>query len=475
MARRIVALVLAAGAGSRFGGGKLLASLEGRPVLQHVLDRLADAGLGDVVVVLGGDASAIEEAIDWRRERRVRNPDPGRGLSSSVRIGIEALGDGCRWRRSSCSATSRWCPVEAIRALLDAPPDGATAHRGAGLRRATAGATPCSSAATRSGWSARRPATAASGPVIAAHPELVQRGARRTSPAATRTSTPARTSSPLLETAWARRVRANAEQVDRFADSVGARTITCRSPIGSASILRRSPRRPVAGRPAPARPPGTEEPWLSTSGPGGAGPPLVSRPWRLWSGEVIAVDPSPGHARRAPRGHRCRARHRKRARRRGALAHGRPADPSVQADVAFIAHVGYDVEQIGPFLDAMERSARRLCVAMLMERQPSSIADVCWPPVHGEARVSLPALPEFVELLRARGRDAVDRDAGARAAAVRVPRRARGVPAAPALDRARGARRIGRFRRRARRAHRARIDGWSRRAASVSGRCRSGS
>ena len=53
----------------------------------------------------------------------------------------------------------------------------------------------------------------------------------------------------------------------------------------------------------------------------------------------------------------------------------------------------------------MEAAARRLCVAVLMERQPSSIADVCWPPVHGEARVALPALPEFVELLRAMGRD----------------------------------------------------------------------
>jgi hypothetical protein len=40
-----------------------------------------------------------------------------------------------------------------------------------------------------------------------------------------------------------------------------------------------------------------------------------------------------------------------------------------------------------------------------MERQPASIADPCWLPVHGEARVALPALPEFVELLRARGRD----------------------------------------------------------------------
>ena len=52
----------------------------------------------------------------------------------------------------------------------------------------------------------------------------------------------------------------------------------------------------------------------------------------------------------------------------------------------------------------MEAVARRLCVAVLMERQPSSIADACWPPVHGEARVALPALPGFVEMLEARGR-----------------------------------------------------------------------
>jgi hypothetical protein len=76
-----------------------------------------------------------------------------------------------------------------------------------------------------------------------------------------------------------------------------------------------------------------------------------------------------------------------------------------EADVALIAHVGYDVEAIGPFVRSMEAVARRLCVAVLMERQPSSVADACWPPVHGEARVPLPALPEFVELLRARGHE----------------------------------------------------------------------
>ena len=81
-----------------------------------------------------------------------------------------------------------------------------------------------------------------------------------------------------------------------------------------------------------------------------------------------------------------------------------PADVGpFRGDVALIAHVSYDIEAIGPFVAAMESAATRLCVAMLMERQPSSIADVCWPPVHGEARIALPALPEFVELLVARG------------------------------------------------------------------------
>ena len=54
----------------------------------------------------------------------------------------------------------------------------------------------------------------------------------------------------------------------------------------------------------------------------------------------------------------------------------------------------------------MEAVTRRLAVAVLMERQPASVADACWPPVHGESRIALPALPEFVELLRAMGRDA---------------------------------------------------------------------
>ena len=53
----------------------------------------------------------------------------------------------------------------------------------------------------------------------------------------------------------------------------------------------------------------------------------------------------------------------------------------------------------------MEAATRDRCVAMLTDRSPASVADPFWPLVHGEARVPLPALPEFVELLRARGRE----------------------------------------------------------------------
>jgi molybdenum cofactor cytidylyltransferase len=86
------AVVLAAGMGRRFGGQKLLARLEGRPILQHVLDAAAEAGLQPVVVVVGDDAGALEAAVAWRSETRVLNREPGRGLASSLQVGLTALG-----------------------------------------------------------------------------------------------------------------------------------------------------------------------------------------------------------------------------------------------------------------------------------------------------------------------------------------------------------------------------------------------
>ena len=89
--RPVAAVVLAAGAASRFGGGKTLARLDGRPLLQHVLDAVAMAPIRDVVVVTPPQAAALGEAIEWRAERRVENPHPEAGLASSLQVGLAAL------------------------------------------------------------------------------------------------------------------------------------------------------------------------------------------------------------------------------------------------------------------------------------------------------------------------------------------------------------------------------------------------
>jgi molybdenum cofactor cytidylyltransferase len=83
------AVVLAAGAGSRFGGGKLRALLHGQPILAHVVAAARTAGLDPIVVVVPptGDLDAIDLGV----VRRVTNPNPAEGLSSSVRLGLRAL------------------------------------------------------------------------------------------------------------------------------------------------------------------------------------------------------------------------------------------------------------------------------------------------------------------------------------------------------------------------------------------------
>jgi hypothetical protein len=73
------------------------------------------------------------------------------------------------------------------------------------------------------------------------------------------------------------------------------------------------------------------------------------------------------------------------------------------ADVSFLGHVGYDIADIGPFLDQMEAHTRRLCIALLFDPAPTSEFALLWEPVHGEPRVTLPAVRELTALLFARG------------------------------------------------------------------------
>ena len=93
---RFAGLILAAGSGSRFGGGKMRARLDGRPLSAHVLDAARAAGLGRLVLVLGRDAAAVRDAISAADPAALAgllvavNPAPVRGLATSLRLGLAA-------------------------------------------------------------------------------------------------------------------------------------------------------------------------------------------------------------------------------------------------------------------------------------------------------------------------------------------------------------------------------------------------
>ena len=69
-----------------------------------------------------------------------------------------------------------------------------------------------------------------------------------------------------------------------------------------------------------------------------------------------------------------------------------------------MAHVGYDIAEIGPFVDQLESQSARMCVAVMGASAMQTTGALFWRGVHGEDRIRLPALPEFVSLLLARER-----------------------------------------------------------------------
>jgi SAM-dependent methyltransferase len=139
-----------------------------------------------------------------------------------------------------------------------------------------------------------------------------------------------------------------------------------------------------------------EESWLDL----GAGAGRYALPIALLARRVYAVEPSPGMVQAL----------------RESLAEyaidnvevfverwpGESRAPI--ADVGLICQVGYDIADLGPFLDQLEGHTRRLCVAVLFEHSPTAYFAPLWQAVHGERRVLLPGLAEFTALLFARGR-----------------------------------------------------------------------
>jgi molybdenum cofactor cytidylyltransferase len=169
----IAAIVLAAGAGSRFGGSKLLAPLDGRPIVEHVVSAARGAGLEPIIVVVPPTGELDD--VDLGAVRRVRNETPQEGLSSSVRLGLREVdvepdvtaavilpGDQPRVRATTIAAL--------LAAMDDNPDTPFVAARHLDDR------SPNPVLARRSVWrlADELAGDRGFGPVLAAHPELVR-------------------------------------------------------------------------------------------------------------------------------------------------------------------------------------------------------------------------------------------------------------------------------------------------------------
>jgi SAM-dependent methyltransferase len=204
--------------------------------------------------------------------------------------------------------------------------------------------------------------------------------------------------------AWAQRVQANYDQAEAMRE--GSPPSDFYAPMASA--FRADPHRqdePALNALRALVVPG--ETWLDI----GAGGGRYALPLALAAapGKVVAIEPSDGMLG---------------VLRDGMAEHGIanvdivqsrwPMDDPPRGEVAFMSHVGYDIAAIGPFLDAMEAAATRLCVCVLLAESPAAIAATAWPAVHGVERNLLPSLREFIAVIIARGNLPEVRLAGAR-------------------------------------------------------------
>jgi molybdenum cofactor cytidylyltransferase len=89
---RVAAIVLAAGRSVRMKGqNKLLAKLDGQPMVRHVAESALASKASHVVVVTGYQEEEVRQALQELRVSLVSNPHFAEGLSGSLKAGLHAL------------------------------------------------------------------------------------------------------------------------------------------------------------------------------------------------------------------------------------------------------------------------------------------------------------------------------------------------------------------------------------------------
>jgi molybdenum cofactor cytidylyltransferase/nicotine blue oxidoreductase len=87
-------MIIAAGGGRRIGGPEALLHQGETPLVTQMLDVVREAGCGPLVVVLGAAADRVQQTADLTEATVVVNRSWGKGIGSSMRMGLDALADG---------------------------------------------------------------------------------------------------------------------------------------------------------------------------------------------------------------------------------------------------------------------------------------------------------------------------------------------------------------------------------------------
>jgi CTP:molybdopterin cytidylyltransferase MocA len=124
---KIAGVVLAAGAGRRFGGPKALIELEGERFIERAVRLLDEGGCDEVVVVLGAAADEVLAAVAPAGARTVVAEQWEQGQGASLRAGLDAVAAGDADAVVIALVDQPWIGPEAVRRLRHAALDGAEA------------------------------------------------------------------------------------------------------------------------------------------------------------------------------------------------------------------------------------------------------------------------------------------------------------------------------------------------------------
>ncbi|MCZ6838450.1 MAG: molybdopterin-binding/glycosyltransferase family 2 protein [Alphaproteobacteria bacterium] len=122
--RRIAGVVLGGGQSRRMGVvNKLLAKVDGKPMIRHAVDTVREAGADPVIVVTGHEAERVRAVLDDADVIFVHNDGYAGGLSTSLRTGIAAVPDTCDGALVALGDMPRLQPAHVERLIEAFSPD----------------------------------------------------------------------------------------------------------------------------------------------------------------------------------------------------------------------------------------------------------------------------------------------------------------------------------------------------------------